>query len=421
MVTSPSSSGWRSTSSADRRNSGNSSRKSTPRWARLTSPGRGMRAAADEARRRRWCGAARGRAAARPAARRPAAGRPRCRCAVTSIASSQRQRRQDARQPARQHGLAGARRADHQHVVRAGGGDLEGALGGSCPCMSAKSASPAARPARSASSVEPAQRRPLRRTDVRDRLGERVAAITSSPGTSAASAAFAAGSTSRGRRARARLCATASTPRDRTQAPSSAELADGGQRPRPSGRPATCPVASRKRQRDRQVERRALLAQVGRREVHGDAPRGELVGRVDDRGAHPLPALLHRGVGQSDDAEGRRGGHDVGLDHHRVTLEAAQGLARDSRSTAPSSSAGCPRRSPARGSSVERERAGQMAHGRRTRRGVDGDDVEAHVADAAQRPGPRREPELGETRDLCAACARPRRPPARRTRPCGAP
>jgi hypothetical protein len=40
-VTVPSSSGWRSTSRTRRLNSSISSRKSTPWWARLTSPGRG--------------------------------------------------------------------------------------------------------------------------------------------------------------------------------------------------------------------------------------------------------------------------------------------------------------------------------------------------------------------------------------------
>ena len=39
--TTPSSTGWRSTSRARRPNSGISSRKRTPLWARLTSPGRG--------------------------------------------------------------------------------------------------------------------------------------------------------------------------------------------------------------------------------------------------------------------------------------------------------------------------------------------------------------------------------------------
>jgi len=42
IVTSPSSSGWRSTSRVRRLNSGNSSRNSTPLWARLISPGVGM-------------------------------------------------------------------------------------------------------------------------------------------------------------------------------------------------------------------------------------------------------------------------------------------------------------------------------------------------------------------------------------------
>ena len=41
MVTRPSSRGWRSTSRVSCRNSGSSSRNSTPRWARDTSPGRG--------------------------------------------------------------------------------------------------------------------------------------------------------------------------------------------------------------------------------------------------------------------------------------------------------------------------------------------------------------------------------------------
>jgi hypothetical protein len=42
MVTIPSSMGWRSTSSTRRWNSGSSSRKRTPLWARLASPGRGI-------------------------------------------------------------------------------------------------------------------------------------------------------------------------------------------------------------------------------------------------------------------------------------------------------------------------------------------------------------------------------------------
>jgi len=64
MVTWPSSNGWRRTSKTRRLNSGSSSRNSTPRWARLTSPGRGMfpppMSPASEI---VWCGAQNGRVA----------------------------------------------------------------------------------------------------------------------------------------------------------------------------------------------------------------------------------------------------------------------------------------------------------------------------------------------------------------------
>ena len=62
MTLSPASSGWRSESSTTGENSGNSSRKRTPRWASETSPGRARRPpptiAAIEA---EWCGARNGR------------------------------------------------------------------------------------------------------------------------------------------------------------------------------------------------------------------------------------------------------------------------------------------------------------------------------------------------------------------------
>src|SRR5215218_5705359 len=50
IVTTPSSSGWRKTSRTWRRNSGNSSRKSTPWWASDTSPSIGPWPAADQPR-----------------------------------------------------------------------------------------------------------------------------------------------------------------------------------------------------------------------------------------------------------------------------------------------------------------------------------------------------------------------------------
>ena len=47
---------------------------------------------------------------------------------VTSRASSNVERRQEGREASREHRLAGARRADEEQVVAAGGRDLERAL-----------------------------------------------------------------------------------------------------------------------------------------------------------------------------------------------------------------------------------------------------------------------------------------------------
>ena len=110
-VTVPSSSGWRSTSSTLRRNSGSSSRKSTPPWARLTSPGPRDGAAADES------GVADGvvRCAEGPDGAERLAPAEQAGDAVDLGGLErlvERHGRQDGGEPAGQHGLARARRAD---------------------------------------------------------------------------------------------------------------------------------------------------------------------------------------------------------------------------------------------------------------------------------------------------------------------
>ena len=123
IATLPSSSGWRSASRLERWNSDSSSRNSTPRCASVASPGRGGAAAADEPRRRDRVVRARGTAACaiRPSACIPATLWIR----VTSIASARVIARQDRRQPAGEHRLAGPGRALEQQVVAAGGRDLQ--------------------------------------------------------------------------------------------------------------------------------------------------------------------------------------------------------------------------------------------------------------------------------------------------------
>ena len=130
ITVSPVSSGWRSASSTCGWNSGSSSRNSTPRWASADLARPRPRAAADQ---RRHAGRMMRRAERpRPSPMRAArqlAGEAAAPCDTSSISAGV-ERRQDRRQPPRQHRLAGARRPDHQEVVAAGGGDLERALGG---------------------------------------------------------------------------------------------------------------------------------------------------------------------------------------------------------------------------------------------------------------------------------------------------
>ena len=126
MLTTPSSSGWRSASSAGRRNSGSSSSSSTPRCARLASPGLGPGppptiAATDAL----WCGARKGGNETSGCPGGEHAGhRVDARHLERLVVA---ERRQHAGEPAREHGLARSRRAGEQQVVTACGGDLEGA------------------------------------------------------------------------------------------------------------------------------------------------------------------------------------------------------------------------------------------------------------------------------------------------------
>ena len=124
--TRPSSSGWRSASTAVRLNSGSSSRNSTPRCASVISPGIGRAPPpTSPCGEIVWCGARNGRSAASLPLPMPATL-----CTwVISSASSNVGRRQDPGQPPREHRLAGAGRADHEQVVAARRRDLERALG----------------------------------------------------------------------------------------------------------------------------------------------------------------------------------------------------------------------------------------------------------------------------------------------------
>ena len=128
-VTVRSSSGWRSISRTLRANSGSSSRKRTPLCARLTSPGRGIpepppiRPASETV----WCGARNG-----PLDEQASARREDARDAVDLGGFEsflECQGREDSGEAFGQHRLARSGRADHQDIVAARRGDLEGAFG----------------------------------------------------------------------------------------------------------------------------------------------------------------------------------------------------------------------------------------------------------------------------------------------------
>ena len=125
MVTTPSSRGWRRVSSAALWNSGSSSRNSTPLWAREISPGRGR------CRRRHrdtgeavWWGLRKGRwvtsgwlgcRSAPPRSQISVVSRASCRV-ISGRMEGRRRASMDLPEPGE---------PDQQHVVSAGGGDLQ--------------------------------------------------------------------------------------------------------------------------------------------------------------------------------------------------------------------------------------------------------------------------------------------------------
>ena len=77
-------------------------------------------------------------------------------------------------------------------------------------------------------------------------------------------------------------------------------------------------------ERNREIERRPALAQLGRGEIHGYPPGRVLVAAVADGAPDPFTGFLQGGVGQADDRESRQSGSDVHLDTDKAAVEAVQ-------------------------------------------------------------------------------------------------
>ena len=87
-------------------------------------------------------------------------------------------------------------------------------------------------------------------------------------------------------------------------------------------RRSTTPGRREDAERDRQIERGAGLAHVGRRQVDGDPVRRKLEAGVANRDLHTLAALADARVRQADHRERRQAERDVDLDVNRAGLHA---------------------------------------------------------------------------------------------------
>ncbi len=229
-----------------------------------------------------------------------------------------RQRRQDRRQPRRQHGFAGAGRPHHQQIVAAGRRDFERPLG-----------------AFLALDVGQIERRSGGFENLRLRPGQHLAALEMigeldergcgddldlgagpsrfRPAGRRAHQAFAAriGADGRGQHAGDR--------RDRAVEAEFAQHRKARQRVVRNGADGR-----HQPERDRQVVVAAFLGQIGRRQVDGDASRRQRQAGGDQRRAHPLAGFRNRLVGKADDGEGRQAGRHLDLDIDRADLDALE-------------------------------------------------------------------------------------------------
>ncbi len=296
-------------------NSGSSSRSRTPRWARLASPGRGPgpppTIAAVEA---EWCGARNGGSAisGRPGSTSPATEWIRVTSSASSGASGGR--------------TPGSRRASI--VLPVPGGPARSRL---CAPAAAISSARRARswPRTSARSGcgrrdGSVRRRRVRRrltlaAQVGDRLGQVAQRHGVDPGELGLGRRLGRAEQSRepgpagalGRREHAA---------DRTHTPVERELTERRMAGERSG--GDLPRRRQDRERDRQVEAGALLAQARRREVDGDAPDGPLELGRGDADADALLRLLAGPVGQADDREAGNAELEMRLDLDATRLEA---------------------------------------------------------------------------------------------------
>jgi hypothetical protein len=209
------------------------------------------------------------------------------------------ERRQDAGQPGRQHGLAGARRAEHQQAVPTRRRDFERATGSGLPAHIGKVGRiGAVAPCRGGRRHRQGRRAGQMTTDGKQVLGtvgrevwrergfRRVGVRKNEP-----------------RAGALRLQRHGKHAAHRTQLTAKTKLADELVAAQAIDRQlARCRQDGK---RDAEVEAPALLGQVGGGKVDGDAPGRKLEAAIDERAAHPIARLAHSRFGQADDGQCR--------------------------------------------------------------------------------------------------------------------
>ena len=219
------------------------------------------------------------------------------------------ERGQDPREPAREHRLPRPRRPAEEAVVPARGSQLERAA-------STFLAADVGEVGRRHSTVRVGRQRPLGiqlelAAQVRDGLGE----VANRHGGDAGERSLPSGVGRTEETLDAEPPGALRNGENAAHAPEAAvesELSDGGRALERA--PRQLLRGGEHGQRDRQVEAGAFLAQLGGREVDGDAPvrEAQLCGR--DPAADALPGLLAGPVGEADDREAGKAVANVGFD-----------------------------------------------------------------------------------------------------------
>jgi hypothetical protein len=226
-------------------------------------------------------------------------------------------RRQDCRQPLGQHRLARTRRPDHQDVVAARGGDLERALGLFLAAHFAEVDVVLAGGGEQLADVGGVRLDLAQALEKIDRVAQR---FDSQHRRSVARDRRLCGIFERQDDAGVMFRAREQRARQRTadslDPTIERKLALDQVIAHPLGA-ERAGVGGQDRERDRQVERRTLLASVGRRQVDRYLAIGKFVAGILDRRLDPFLGLAHGALGEADGPELRHSARDVNLDFDR--------------------------------------------------------------------------------------------------------